>query len=32
MHSMLQNWLINFGDDILISTLITTVELNLRSS
>jgi len=25
-------WLFNFGDDILISTLITTAESNLRTS
>jgi len=31
--SKLKNtWLFNFGDDILISTLITTVESNLRIS
>jgi len=34
MHSMLQNkkMVLNFGDDIWISTLITTVESNLRTS
>jgi len=27
-----KKWLFNFGDDILISTLITTAESNLRTS
>jgi len=30
--SILKNWLFNFGNDIMISTLITTVESNLRTS
>jgi len=29
---MKKNWLFNFGDDMLISRLITTVESNMRTS